>query len=307
MVVGGPIYFRGDSDGNAVSFDARASFAGVHFKSLAEFINLTFKGAANFAAARMESDVRFDGTVFQGPASFCDAFLRTATFRPDLTEAIPGDQSPQFLDSVDLRGLHYERIGIAWAEALDRLAPYDRQPYVRLEAHLRASAHDREADNVYWRRCHVEGRQKSLFKDTWGKLADLLYRYVCNYGVRPVRLGFFALVLIALGTYVFSPAGAVLPKETAVVSKAALAERPPWTVYDAFAVTIHHFLPIEVPMGSQWVPSDTPRRVEFQFGEFQTAIVVRPSDYATILKIAGWILGPLILAAITGILRRGNP
>ena len=52
------------------------------------------------------------------------------------------------------------------------------------------------------------------------------------------------------------------------------------------SVTLHQFLPVDVPLGAKWVPTQ------------QSEI------YATGLKVAGVILVPLGIAIITGLLRR---
>jgi len=55
---------------------------------------------------------------------------------------------------------------------------------------------------------------------------------------------------------------------------------------EAFAVSVNRFLPVEVPVGSDWTP---------------TGIA---AIYATVHHLAGWILVPLGIAALTGLLHR---
>ncbi len=104
----------------------------------------------------------------------------------------------QFQKAVDLRGCTYDRIQVDWRSLLrrrdgnERINPYDRQPYARLEKIFRAVGQDRAADKVYLERRRVE-RQRMFIQAPLSWLGDLLYKWIANYGVRPYRLIFFRL------------------------------------------------------------------------------------------------------------------
>jgi hypothetical protein len=64
---------------------------------------------------------------------------------------------------------------------------------------------------------------------------------------------------------------------------------------DGLRVSIRLFLPVEIPLANRWEPSEKVLLLGFRY-----------SDYATILRILGWILVPLGIAALTGLLRRAE-
>jgi uncharacterized protein YjbI with pentapeptide repeats len=302
--VDGPILFNAGEDGKPISFDSRATFSGAIFKGFVEFIRVEFKGGVEFSATRMESDASFEYSKFYESAVFSGAYIRNAKFRPDITDHIP-DGRAQFYGTVDFRGFSYEQISVAWNELFDRLSPYDRQVYIRFEEYLRETGDDRAANRVYISRRLAERRQMALTDDRWGQFSDGLYRVVANYGVRPFRLIGYTLVLLALGTWIFLPTGSVTLRKDA--AELPSRNQDSWSVFDAFGVSLHQLLPIEIPLGSQWQPSDKPQHLNMMVAGRTLQIgTVRPSFVATILRIAGWILAPLALAAVTGVLRRAR-
>ena len=75
--------------------------------------------------------------------------------------------------------------------------------------------------------------------------------------------------------------------------------------FEAFGVSLHQFLPVDVPLGSPWIPSD--RHVDITVPLIARKLPAPfdvPSFFATFfLRLAGWILMPLGVAALTGLLR----
>jgi len=63
---------------------------------------------------------------------------------------------------------------------------------------------------------------------------------------------------------------------------------PKFGFWDGFWVSVRHFLPVEIPAGARWKPRSN--------SVFEV--------FATLLKLAGWILVPVGLAGLTGILKR---
>jgi hypothetical protein len=72
--------------------------------------------------------------------------------------------------------------------------------------------------------------------------------------------------------------------------------------WDGFWVSTRHFLPVEIPAGAQWKPtSNTLWTIKIgQWGDMSMTF----ETFATLLKLAGWILVPVGLAGLTGILKR---
>jgi hypothetical protein len=64
---------------------------------------------------------------------------------------------------------------------------------------------------------------------------------------------------------------------------------------------------MDVPIGSQWIPSENPVRIRIPWFDQSLPFSVRPSTFATFfLRIPGWILLPLGAGAVAGLLR-GRP
>jgi hypothetical protein len=292
---GGDVFF-GDA---VLKAGGEADFRGSRFRSVADFQNSIFECESDFYAARCDSLVRFRGTTFQNRLALSETSFQAVDFI-----------NCKFKGSVDLLGCTYERIQVDWpllmsqaeGELLDS-GDYDRQPYTQLEKILRAAGQTHEADKVYLRRQHAERKVKWQRREYGEWLFSLLYWRLVNYGVRPIRLIFFSLLLLVLGTIVFQSPNAVSPKEQKVV-----VERPnPWLTLDAIGVALHQFLPMEVPIGSKWVPSENRVFMRIPWSDRVLPFGIHPPTFATFfLRIPGWILLPLGAGAIAGLLR-GKP
>ena len=203
---------------------------------------------------------------------------------------------------VDLRGFTYERIYVDLAGLFPRLMPFDRQPYSQLETSLRKVGDDRRTLQVYLERCEVERREKfrSGRIDLW--LLDWLHKLVARYGVSPYRLPAYALGLILFGAFLFSQPGALESKNPAL--------KPPANVSfgQGLAVSVHHFLPMDTPLGADLVPSGSPVPITVSIGKGHLTVWPSPSWYATILlRVTGYILVGMGVAAAAGLLRRIAP
>lgn len=212
---------------------------------------------------------------------------------------------------MDLSGWTYDRITVHWQSLLRlpngrrRVEPYDRQPYVQLEKVFRQVGKDREADEVYLERMRVERKLRYEKREIGGLLRNWLYRLTLSYGVRPWQLVWVPLLLLALGTVFFLRPGAVELKPESVSAgtaferhsqaKAGQDSGTPQQFYwgDAARLTIRLFLPMDTPLAAHWQPTDQHlfRRIRY-------------SDYAGILKSAGWVIVPLWVGFFSGLLRR---
>ncbi len=316
--------FEDPVDFHTAQFHVEARFSGIRFHREANFNASYFEGLADFGSAkglpgtefnkvsfdhaRFERDARFDDAVFQGAASFREASFRTVYFSPN--GAV--DRKDQFQGTVDLRGCIYDRIQVSWRSMLrqrdgsSRLSEIDRQPYTQLEKVLRNVGKDREADEVYLERWQVEREQKWRHGEFGAWMVSQIYALLANYGVRPYRLISFTVLFVFLGTFIFSRPGAVQMKlaperatqpaeSTAVIEGNAAASTEKsvkLSAWDALRLSIGLFLPVEVPLAASWKPSD--RRF----------MLLKFSDFGTMLKLAGWVLVPLGIAALAGLLRR---
>ncbi|MDA2912927.1 pentapeptide repeat-containing protein [Acidobacteriia bacterium AH_259_A11_L15] len=337
--IGRQAEFQGATFGNTVSFagaeiggeaifwdirlapSSEVSFSGAHFHHQVYFSGV-LDGELWLDHARFDADTSFENVLFKGLASFRETRFRVVYFS---SHGQAQGQKNQFQASIDLRGCTYERIKCDWKSLLrrekpatslggrilgwltfwkqipPRQQPYDRQPYTQLEKVLRAVGQDDEANKVYLERRRVE-RQHQKKGISW--FFDWIYWWGANYGVHPYRLLLFAVLLLALGTVAFQHPAAVQPNQPPVVSttqEAARQQKPefnaqPLGFWDAARLSLRSFLPVDVPLLADWQPSDN-----------RWFWAVKFSDLAGFLKIMGWILVPVAIASITGLLRRVAP
>jgi len=142
-----------------------------------------------------------------------------------------------------------------------------------------------------------QGSWRALLQTALRKLsAWLLDRFLfllTGYGVRLNRLLFAVVFILMLGTFIFQFEGAVtldIQPHSLMSSHASL---PGW---DAFWVSLNTFLPIEIPSGADWKPSS----------QIIPVLGIKFTTFATLLDLAGWILVPVGVAGIAGLLKRSK-
>jgi hypothetical protein len=259
-----------------------------------------------------ESVIVFTG-ISSGPTSFRETVFRVVDFSPDgriqvqQTETGKGGPSAeQFQGTLDMRGCTYERIQLRWQSLFHqpdgslRLQPYDRQPYTQLEEVFRKEGQDDLADAVYLDRRGTERKLK--WHSSFGSwLLDRLNSLMTNYGVTPfTRLGLIALAFVLVGMECFAAPGAVDGKDRRSGASFAVYRLDRW---EAFLVSVHCFLPVDIPAGSTWTPVNVPISVLGVSKWRLRSPQIRPSSLASGLRIIGWILVPVAVAALTGLLR----
>jgi hypothetical protein len=206
-----------------------------------------------------------------------------------------------------------------------------RQPYFFLERSLRSTGNDEIADEVYLQLKYTESERiisetirhfKALrvSQGVFGlsrKVFDTGWWLIANYGVRPIRLLFFSIGIVALGVGVFSRPGAVVPKEKPmpdltvsrsntndqmVVKEVISQPTPspaPISPTQALGVSFSQFIPIvEIPSGSNWKPSENAIWASLPWLSY--------AAYGTIHRLAGALLLPLGIASLTGFLHRSE-
>jgi uncharacterized protein YjbI with pentapeptide repeats len=295
----------------AAQFDDEAFFQGAKFHEKVDFDASHFGGLARFDAAsecipgawfaqevcfehaKFDRDARFDDTVFRSGVSFREASVRVIYLAP---AGKIGDED-QFQGNVNLTGCTYDRIQVDWRSLLQKLHPKDRQPYMQLEKTFRTMGLDKPADQVYLERKRVEGDRFSFQHDALRWTLDRLYRWGANYGVRPIRLVVFALVVIAAGVTVFQCPQAVRAKIGSGSGTAVcpISKNSELDLRDSVRFSLRLFLPVDVPLLSGCEPTENQR-----YG-------LKFSDWATLLRLAGWIVVPIGVASLAGLLRRVAP
>jgi hypothetical protein len=139
-----------------------------------------------------------------------------------------------------------------------------------------------------------------------GWATDWAYKAIANYGIRPYRLLLYTVFFVLLGAFIFSQPGALDlkdPKNAEPGVVGSSLSRRDWKT--ALGVSIHQFLPVDVPVGSALVPASREIAVPVHIGSRTVSISAWPSIYATVfLRLTGAVLVGIGLGSITGLLRR---
>ncbi len=288
----------GTANFRRVTFMNDASFTGASVSGPALFEVAVFRATASFSLCKLHDVANFERTEFFGNLNLNEATIRVLLFSSDSIG--DGERSGQFKSKVDLRGCTYDRIEVDQTELLNHISPYARQPFVQLEKTARNAGDDSEADAIYLFRRRTERCRQWDRKEIGPWFFSWAYQLLANYGVRPYRLIFVPLALLILGFFVFSQPQAVRLAGQDQFSKAKITDSGQANrEHDVFSslglaarLSLRTFLPVEVPLASDWEPSN--KRIVGP---------LRASDFAALIKIAGWILVPLGVAALTGLLR----
>ena len=297
--------FSGSPFFREAEFSAPVSFVAARFQLAAEFQSAQFQKLLDFSYARFEQEAHFAGAKFGDQLRLRDARMTTLSFQEGGLTAYFDEKS-----KVDLLGCSYDRLEIdGWRKLMDRQSEFNPRPWSHLEKVLRAAGQDRDADDVYLERRRVEHKQKWQRGEFGPWLLDSLHALFANYGVRPYQLLYTPILILLLGTALFfhpdathhESSGQTPSEPQKLTGNAPDGTNPSnqeineFTALDAARLSIRYFLPVEVPLATHWEASDK------QYGP------LRFSDYATGMKLAGWILVPLGIAALTGLLRRVTP
>jgi len=173
-------------------------------------------------------------------------------------------------DGIELPQYQVEPSAIRMLALIDS-SPYSPQPYLELERYLRAHGNPDEADDVYidMRR---RGRAQLYFLQ---RPFDLMLDLLVGYGRRPWRSGLAALLLILVGALIFR-------RQCMEHDDEKCSDE--W--YNPFWFSLDLLSPIDLGVSKRWRAKD-----------------YRLRNYAQVHRVAGWILIPLIAAAITGIIK----
>ena len=160
----------------------------------------------------------------------------------------------------------------------------------------------RQTASTYERR-RIEGNRLRPWHLGWWW--DRAFRHVAGYGTRvwPVVVAVVVLLFV-LNPWVFTRPGAVIEKEKregAASTPATSADTPHLGWFDAFGVGSRLVVGIEVVSGSRWVPSEN---WLLDKTVLQQSLQMRYSTYATLQRIVGWLLVPIVVASFVEHFRR---
>ena len=302
--------------------DADTSFCSAQFLKRARFDNVVFGGPVRFTRREEKDppvkfmdpaefvgaaapDVHFEECEFHGALSLRDANFKTARFQdvenPSHVCVFPRQpirwwnlRDRHAYPRIDLRGFVYDRVLISpqGIDILRTIEPFDIQPYRQAEKVFRGMGDAVSADRVYltqrWRTLRYHLLRPRHFLRA---LSELAYWVLANFGVRPYRLGIYALILITLATCQFTRLGSVAAKKDTACQTHKLNPS------EALSLSIAYFLPVDVPAGDCW---EATHNTAVQIGGIEVSFLAG----ATLLRLAGWVVVPLGVAALGGLMRR---
>ena len=176
---------------------------------------------------------------------------------------------------------------------MEHLGPYDRQPFTQLEETFRRAGKDKLADDVYYMRKRRESTKNITIRNPGAWLLNRFLWLLTGYGVRLYRLLLAIVPILIIGTLIFHLEGAV-KLDIQLPSMMSSQVTLPW--WEAFWVSLNTFLPIEIPSGADWKPSS----------QIIPVLSIKFTSFATLLNLAGWILVPVGVAGIAGLLKRSK-
>jgi hypothetical protein len=334
---GSQTVIKGDATFSFARFGSGADFWEVAFRGATRFHGTSIEGGIQFDGVRCDQSLSFDlATIkgvtrlircqFKGHVSAIQAQIDTLCLHDLRLGALGTDRGEElaralaglpvvarrkvskalgrlgasvFEATVDLRGCRYSHVVGDCRSLLDRQEPYDEGAYRHAEETIRSDGDAATADAILYARLvrTQERRWKSPIR--WPAASMWAMYWLCaRYGVRPYyRLGACMLGLVIVGGFLFSQPGALQP--VAEPSGGSLVHQAPWVV--GFEMSAKQFLPIELPLAAGAYPSVKPISLPW-VGE----IALTYNEYATGERLAGWILIPLTIASLAGVLHRGR-
>lgn len=295
---------RFESPAETVSFNGMtvrqyADFERATFQGPVDFGSAYFVGAFGAANAKFLHDANLTGIKVDGSANFGRAefskrlYLQDAKFMTvDLSEMI----LPLEENSVVLYGTTYEHIvrgekNATWERDLKGLlgkAEYSPDVYIRLEDYFRRHGESEQADRIcyeqnYRKRCKARnelGILRSLPKVS----GNLLLSYTVRYGRHPSLALVWMGAFVVFGYLVFRGCDADGNPKKMEQQKSGEAPR----VWNAFWYSLDLFVPmIDLQSANFWMP--------------KKESLAR--HYMLLHRIAGWLLIPIVVAALTGIIK----
>jgi hypothetical protein len=284
-------------------------FSLAHFGGDLSFWDTHFAGPPNLSWVRIGQGLILTGSRFEQEVA-----LRGATVG---VLVIEGDTFPFKRANLDLRECNFERfVGeketaakLAWAQDPSN---FSRDPYLQLEKYYASIGDEVEAKRVHYRgprdlranaKDELRGSTRWTRFTSWG---DWWLKWLTGYGVRTWLLLVWISAFLIAGTVVFWSDNALESTASAPPSEPAETEvgegpssfsatnegQSPTDLkrklFDRAAYSLDLFLPVvNLHIDEKWEPQGLGREV-----------------YALVHSMVGWLLVPLLVASLAGIVRR---
>jgi hypothetical protein len=244
----------------------------------------------SFTAANMQvlGRTTIRGLTVRDYADFKGARLQyLVLIKPNLW---PASDPRKLQPALELDGIGFSQIDVQDAdqrEAVDSdwrdllggwlgKASFSSQPYHELESAFRSAGRSDLADETYEKMKDHERASHRLGWLDW--LKSFLLSFLIRYGREPYRVIYIGFSIVVLGWYLFRDREFMDPK------KPQYEKRP----YSPFWYSLLLFLPLSnVPDCDAWEPKDNRPGLQI---------------YARVHSLLGWILVPIGLAAVSGLI-----
>jgi uncharacterized protein YjbI with pentapeptide repeats len=285
----------------------KAIFSGMKVGDFAFFDEAVFEGPVDFISADIAGQFRAIGAKFRSEANFNSmkvggaAFFNDAVFERwvDLSYAdfvalsLVNTVWPKIAGQFHMQGMSYKYIRAVREDEpkshkeLLKLADqsaYTADVYSNLEEFFKRQGYRADADRAFIAgKCRE--RKQYFHSDDWFRwLGSWTLYLLVGYGRRPWQAGISCAVLVALGCILFSPAKMELQDPKELQKPEEMRHQ-----YNRFWYSLGLFLPV----------------VDLKSSELWKPMKKHPflRNYVRVHILLGWILIPLVLAALTGLIK----
>jgi hypothetical protein len=244
-------------------------FGLTSFKTLLQFKDITFRQAVGLKEAAIKR-LDLQGISFSENGKDLKKKGKV-DLRGCVIEIFPGSKEDnlKFIEAQDPKYFNYG-------------------PFIQLEKYYRVIGDETEAERIYVKgrdalRQHARKLGTGIHWSRKRRVGEWLLDVSVKYGTRTRRLLGLILIFLALGVFIYWGDGALAPSKAPPVGTPAAAQ----TIVQKIVYVIDLFLPVKLNMVDRWQPV-------FFLGEV----------YAIILIVCGWLFIPLLIASLSGYLRR---
>lgn len=291
--------------GSELKSEEKIDFSSSHFK-VVSFYGNNFQSEVDFKFTNIDARIELKNTYFDQPASF---------YNSNIKQIILGDNFP-FTDKLNLRGLTFEIFEGGkkhWKKFVEAQQPdkFSRDPYIQIEKYFHKIGDEVKSTEVYF-----EGRSElrkyalnqKIEDITWSrkrKLWDWFLKHLTGYGVQTERLFIPIIVFVGIGTCVFwdnNFLNQIDNKKTNLShSFVRVSEIPEEIIDNNLSRNIFKKLGYSVDLFIPVLDLQIANKLELS-----ESAPLWKQYYRVFHIFAGWFLIPLLIASISGIIRRDN-